>query len=102
MREFGLTYEGYDLPRDIYITDSEGQLKSSEGTCRPSRTFSGRVEPPSRTGASWGCDPPGLVDLRKRAPEGRPPVGLATFAPELVQRSARRRLAEGLRRVTKR
>ncbi len=27
MAEFGLTYEGYDLPRDVYITDSGGRLK---------------------------------------------------------------------------
>lgn len=32
MKEFGLLYEGYDLPRDIYITDSGGELRVIEGT----------------------------------------------------------------------
>lgn len=32
MKEFGLAYEGYDLPRDIYITDSGGNLRVIEGT----------------------------------------------------------------------
>jgi hypothetical protein len=32
MREFGLTYEGYDLPRDVYISDSGGNLKSVTDT----------------------------------------------------------------------
>ena len=32
MEEFGLGYEGYDLPRDIYITDSGGNLRTLHDT----------------------------------------------------------------------
>jgi hypothetical protein len=32
MKEFGLVYEGYDLPRDIYITDSGGNLRMIHNT----------------------------------------------------------------------
>jgi hypothetical protein len=32
MKEFGLLYEGYDLPRDRYITDSGGKLRIVENT----------------------------------------------------------------------
>ncbi len=32
MEEFGLLYEGYDLPRDRYITDSGGKLRIIENT----------------------------------------------------------------------
>lgn len=32
MKEFGLIYEGYDLPRDRYITDSGGKLRIIENT----------------------------------------------------------------------
>lgn len=35
MSELGLTYEGYDLPRDIYISDSGGTLRAE--TRRPGR-----------------------------------------------------------------
>lgn len=32
MKEFGLLYEGYDLPRDVYVTDSGGNLRVIENT----------------------------------------------------------------------
>lgn len=32
MAELGLRYEGYDLPRDLYLTDSGGRLRAVTGT----------------------------------------------------------------------
>lgn len=42
MAEFGLTYEGYDLPRDVYISDSGGTLKVVADT--PGRAGRSRAE----------------------------------------------------------
>jgi hypothetical protein len=42
MAEFGLTYEGYDLPRDVYISDSGGKLKVVADT--PGRAGRSRAE----------------------------------------------------------
>lgn len=42
MAEFGLTYEGYDLPRDIYISDSGGKLVAVADT--PGRAGKSRAE----------------------------------------------------------
>jgi hypothetical protein len=42
MAELGLTYEGYDLPRDVYISDSGGKLKVVADT--PGRAGRSRAE----------------------------------------------------------
>ena len=102
MAEFGLTYEGYDLPRDTYITDSGGRLKVVHDTAGRAGLSRAELEPLPYKRIVGMLTHPVWWNLRKRAPEGRPPVDFATLAPELTQRSARRRLADGLRRATRR
>ena len=100
MAEFGLTYEGYDLPRDTYITDSGGRLKVVHDTAGRAGLPRAELEPLPYKRIVGMLTHPVWWNLRKRAPEGRPPVDFATLAPELTQRSARRRIKNGLRRVT--
>ena len=57
MSEFGLSYEGYDLPRDVYLTDSGGTLKAVHDTAGRA----GRTREPSwsrsPTSGSSACSP---------------------------------------------
>jgi hypothetical protein len=46
MTEFGLDYEGYDIPRDLYITDSGGRLRSRLNTFGRGRRRRHEMETP--------------------------------------------------------
>jgi hypothetical protein len=71
MAEFGLDYEAMDIRRDLYMTDSGGNLRAA----RDARGSTGRREStePSRYGRIVGLlTHPLWWDLQADAPAGRP------------------------------
>lgn len=75
MRRYGLTYEGYDLPRDLYVSDSGGTLKTITDTAGRGGLrrgdWPGRLPYEHITGLLIH---PAWWDLRRTAPAGRPDV----------------------------
>jgi len=84
MTEFGLTYEGYDLPRDVYITDSGGSLKVVAET--PGRAGKSREEmspPPPYRRVVGLLTHPCWWDLESQPPRGRDDIRYATLLRRL-------------------
>jgi hypothetical protein len=81
MSEFGLTYEGYDLPRDLYVSDSGGRLKvvtDTEG--RGGLRRSEMSTPPPYQRVIGILTHPVWWDFDREAPPGRPDTSLAALA----------------------
>jgi hypothetical protein len=81
MSEFGLTYEGYDLPRDVYVSDSGGRLKvvtDTEG--RGGLRRSEMSTPPPYQRVIGILTHPVWWDFDREAPPGRPDTSLAALA----------------------
>jgi hypothetical protein len=92
MSEFGLAYEGYDLPRDVYVTDSGGNLRLVTDT--PGRAGLERPEfdPPVPYRKVVGIlTHPVWWDLEQKAPPGRPEVGLDALLAKPGASTPRRR-----------
>lgn len=101
MSEFGLTYEGYDLPRDIYITDSGGSLRVVHDTTGRAGRTRAELEPLPYRRIVGILTHPVWWNLKNRAPEGRPAVDLGTLAPSLTKRTPRQRIVGGIRRMSR-
>jgi hypothetical protein len=99
MAEFGLAYEGYDLPRDVYVTDSGGRLRVEADT--PGRAGLRRHEmdpPPAYRKVVGILTHPVWWDLSQEAPTRREELGFQALARSVEGRPSRRRLRDFLRR----
>lgn len=99
MREFDLAYEGYDLPRDIYISDSGGRLRVEADT--PGRAGLRRHEmdpPPPYRKVVGILTHPVWWDLSEDGPGSRPEFGFQALTGTVEARSVRSRLRALLRR----
>jgi hypothetical protein len=99
MAEFGLAYEGYDLPRDVYISDSGGRLRVETDTQGRAGLRRHEMDPPPAYGKVVGIlTHPVWWDLSQDAPERRPELGFVALARSVEGRPSRRRLRDFLRR----
>jgi hypothetical protein len=99
MEEFGLAYEGYDLPRDVYVTDSGGRLRVEADT--PGRAGLRRHEmdpPPAYRKVVGILTHPVWWDLSEDAPTRREELGFQALARSVESRPSRRLLRDFLRR----
>jgi hypothetical protein len=102
MTDLGLTYEGYDLPRDVYISDSGGKLKvvaDTPGRAGRSRAEMGSEVPYRRVVGTHPC----WWDLDNPKPHGRADISYraildGTWGQAPSRWSSLRRVLGGRRR----